>query len=244
MTTTTRAFCFASAALVLCGFTAVGPLGAVLQETTGLLAAPPPLAPGAKFLSEQTIEGERNFLSGWEPRTEGGGVRAVVEIPAGRLDKWEVKNEDGLLHWDLKDGKPRVVKYLGYPVNYGMVPRTVLSKERGGDGDPLDILVLGASLPRGSVVETRVVGMIRMTDGGEKDDKVLAVVKGSPFEGVQDLPDLDSAFPGATKILETWFANYKGPGKIVVAGFAGRDAALPLVDQAVADYAAAHPGAR
>ena len=238
----TRAISLFSSTAVLCALAAVGRPAASPQTA----AANPSqeIAPGARFLDERTIEGERNFLSGWEARTEGGGVRAVVEIPAGRLDKWEVKNEDGLLHWDMKDGKPRVVKYLGYPVNYGMVPRTVLSKERGGDGDPLDILVLGASLPRGSVVETQVVGVIRLTDSGEKDDKILAVAKGSPFEGIQDLADLEAGFPGVTKILETWFANYKGPGKMVAGGFAPRDVALATLDQAIADYAAAHPGAR
>ncbi|MGH7149636.1 MAG: inorganic diphosphatase, partial [Planctomycetota bacterium] len=140
----TRAISLLASTALLCGLAAVGRPDNLPQTAV----AASPIAPGARLLDEKTIEGERNFLSGWEARTESGGVRAVVEIPAGRLDKWEVKNEDGLLHWDLKDGKPRVVKYLGYPVNYGMVPRTVLSKERGGDGDPLDILVLGASLPR------------------------------------------------------------------------------------------------
>ncbi|HET6202821.1 MAG TPA: inorganic diphosphatase [Planctomycetota bacterium] len=242
--TTTRAFSFFATAAILCGFTGVGLQTPSPPPAAGAQASSPPIAAGARFLDERTIEGERNFLTGWEPRTEGGGVRAVVEIPAGRLDKWEVKNEDGLLHWDIKDGNPRVVKYLGYPTNYGMVPRTVLSKERGGDGDPTDILVLGASLPRGAVVETRVVGLIRLTDSGEKDDKILAVVKGSPFEAVQDLADLDARFPGVTQILETWFANYKGPGKMVPGGFAGRDAALAFLDQTIADYAAAHAAAR
>jgi inorganic pyrophosphatase len=174
--------------------------------------------------------------------TPDGWVRAVVEIPAGRLDKWEVK-EDGLLHWDIEDGKPRVVKYIGYPVNYGMVPRTVLSEARGGDGDPLDILVLGPSLPRGTVVETRVIGMLLLTDRGEVDDKILAVAKGTPLEDVQDVPDLERRFPGVTQILQTWFANYKGPGKMVARGFTGRDEAVATLDQAISDYAAMHSAA-
>jgi len=201
------------------------------------------LAPGARWIDAQTIEGERNFLAGWEARSPEGWVRAVVEIPAGRLDKWEVK-EDGLLHWDIKDGKPRVVRYVGYPANYGMVPRTVLSEERGGDGDPLDILVLGASLPRGSVVDVKVIGMILLVDSGEGDDKLLAVAKGTPFEEVEDVADLEQKFPGVTRILETWFLNYKGPGKFVARGFAGRDEAVATLDQAIADFAAAHSASR
>ena len=46
--------------------------------------------------------------------------------------------------------KPREVKYLGYPGNYGMIPRTLLPKELGGDGDPLDVIVLGPAVERGS----------------------------------------------------------------------------------------------
>jgi inorganic pyrophosphatase len=209
----------------------------------GPAAPSPDLAPGVRRVDAQTIEGERNFLVGWDARGPDGSVRAVVEIPAGRLDKWEVK-EDGLLHWDIEDGKPRVVRYLGYPVNYGMVPGTVLSEARGGDGDPLDILVLGASLPRGAVVETKLIGMILLVDRGEGDDKLLAVAKGSPFEDVEDVEDLDRRFPGVTAILETWFLNYKGAGKFVARGYAGPDVALATLEHAIADFEAAHSGAR
>jgi inorganic pyrophosphatase len=125
-----------------------------------------------------------------------------------------------------------------------MVPRTVLSKERGGDGDPLDILVLGASLPRGSVVDVKVIGMILLVDSGEGDDKLLAVAKGTPFEEVEDVADLEQKFSGVTRILETWFLNYKGPGKFVARGFAGRDEAVATLDQAIADFAAAHSASR
>lgn len=41
------------------------------------------------------------------------------------------------MKWEFKKGKPRVVSYLGYPGNYGMIPKTLLSKESAGDGDPL-----------------------------------------------------------------------------------------------------------
>ena len=75
-------------------------------------------------------------------------MHGIVEIPAGACEKWEVKL-DGVMRWDMKDGKPRHVKYLGYPCNYGMVPRTMLGKELGGDGDPLDVLMLGPAVPRG-----------------------------------------------------------------------------------------------
>ena len=225
-----------AAFVVIGGLFAACAAGGPPASTSGLAA-------GTRQLDAETIQGERNFLAGWEPKTADGSVRAVVEIPAGRLDKWEVK-EVGLLHWDVEDGKPRVVRYLGYPVNYGMVPRTVLSEAHGGDGDPLDILVLGPAVPRGSVVETRVIGMLLLTDRGEVDDKMLAVAKGTAFEDVEDIQDLERKFPGVTQIIESWFVHYKGPGKMAARGFAGRDEALATLDQAIADYAAAHADAR
>jgi inorganic pyrophosphatase len=198
-----------------------------------------PLAPGVRQLDHLTIGGERDFQAGFEPRTPDGAVRAVVEIPAGTLAKWEVKG-DGLMHWDLEDGRPRVVRYLPYPVNYGIVPRAVLSKARGGDGDPLDVLVLGPALPRGALVETHVVGVIRLVDRGEIDDKLLAVAKDSPFETVRDLPELEQKFPGVTAILETWFAHYKGPERMEPRGFGDREEALALLERAIADWASEH----
>ncbi|MCX5738861.1 MAG: hypothetical protein NTZ61_10285 [Proteobacteria bacterium] len=76
----------------------------------------------------RTITGPRDFLRGYQAIVAPGTVHAVVEVPAGYVDKWAVKSADGWLHWDIKDGKPRRVKVLGSPCNYGMVPRTVRSK--------------------------------------------------------------------------------------------------------------------
>ena len=53
----------------------------------------------------------------------------MVEIPAGSNDKWEVDKTSGALYWEQEDGKPRVVQYLAYPGNYGMIPRTSLPHE-------------------------------------------------------------------------------------------------------------------
>jgi inorganic pyrophosphatase len=114
----------------------------------------------------------------------------------------------------------------------------VLSKQRGGDGDPLDVLVLGPAAARGALVPVRVIGVMRMVDRGEVDDKLLAVAAGSPFAGVQDAAQLEREFPGVREIVTTWFSHYKGPGKTQARGFDGREPALALLEQALADYAA------
>src|SRR5262245_23340847 len=168
-----------------------------------------PLAEGLSYADNLTLRSPKNFLLDYPARAEGGLVNAVVEIPAGACEKWEVKS-DGVMHWDMKDGKPRHVKYLGYPCNYGMVPHTLLGKELGGDGDPLDMLVLGPALPRGTVVPVRVIGVIHLVDAGAKDDKLIAVRPDTALGAVTTVSELDQQIPGITAILETWFENYKG----------------------------------
>ena len=200
-----------------------------------------PVAAGVVQKDAYTLVGPQNFLSGYAA-TVGDRVHAVVEIPTGYVDKWEVKNEDGLLHWDMKNGKPRKVKYLGYPCNYGMVPQTVLSEARGGDGDPLDILVLGEAVPRGSVIEVRVIGLFRMQDDGELDVKLVAVREGTPLADAGSIAELQEKFPGVTTIVETWFGNYKGPGVVQTQGFGEIDEATSILNGAVADYREAHGG--
>jgi inorganic pyrophosphatase len=171
-------------------------------------------------------------------RNPDGSVNALIEIPAGSNAKWEVRKEDGALAWEIEDGRPRVVQYLAYPANYGMIPRTLLPTEAGGDGDPLDVLVLGPALPRGALVRVQVVGALRLLDGGEFDDKLIAVAEDSPFASVRDLPDLERQFPGVTQILETWFAHYKGVGEIETRGFDGASEANAILSLAEELYLA------
>jgi inorganic pyrophosphatase len=118
-----------------------------------------------------------------------------------------------------------------------MIPGTLLPDSAGGDGDPLDVVVIGPSLARGSVVVARPVGVLRLTDDGERDDKILAVIAGGPLADAQDLADLDAHYPGVTTILETWFTRYKGPGRTESRGFGDRAEALRVLEQAAGFYA-------
>ena len=63
--------------------------------------------------------------------------QVVIEIPAGTIEKYEIDKKNGGLKIDQRDGKPRLIKFLSYPANYGMIPQTLLPKNLGGDGDPL-----------------------------------------------------------------------------------------------------------
>jgi inorganic pyrophosphatase len=198
------------------------------------------LAAGLSFGDATTIASPRDFLRDFAAQPEPGQIHAVVEIPTGTNEKWEVKL-DGVMRWDRNkdDGAVRVVKYLAYPGNYGIVPRAILGKEIGGDGDPLDVVVLGPALPRGTVVAVRPIGTIRLVEAGEQDDKILAVPAAGPLGDVADIAQLDARFPGVTVILRTWFENYKGKGALVCSGFGGRDDAWRLIDVCTRSFASA-----
>ena len=87
---------------------------------------------------------------------KAGLYQVLVEIPAGTRQKWEVNHKNGSLEWEFKNGKPRKVKFLGYPGNYGIIPQTLT-----GDGDALDIIVLSGSANRGDILEVKVIGMLK-----------------------------------------------------------------------------------
>ena len=194
------------------------------------------VATGLKYLDQYTLSSPKNFLKDYKPTNSDGTINVVVEIPTGTTAKWEVDKVDGSLKWEFKKGKPRKVKYLGYPGNYGMIPQTLLPKELGGDGDPLDVLVLGTSVPRGSVVKAKLIGVLKCLDGGEQDDKLLAVLSGTPFFNVNNIKELNMQFDGASKIIEIWFSNYKGPGQVESKGITSVEEANKVLNLAIRAY--------
>jgi inorganic pyrophosphatase len=187
-------------------------------------------------ISKYTLVSSVHLVDEINPVAGKKTIRVVIEIPSGSTEKWEVEKPSGDLKWEFKHDQPRTVQYLGYPGNYGMVPKTLLVKDNGGDGDPLDVIVLGPAVPRGSVIEVKIIGLLRMTDKGEDDDKLIAVMTSGVFAKVDTIDDLEDEFPGVTDIVEIWFANYKGQNKIDTDGYVGRKKANKLLSQALDDY--------
>jgi inorganic pyrophosphatase len=113
-------------------------------------------------------------------------VHAVVEIPKGSRNKYELDKRTGVIKLD------RVLySSLHYPGDYGLIPQTYYD-----DGDPLDILVMtnSATFP-GCLLEARPIGLFRMTDKDLPDDKVLAVLENDPFFAEwQDIGDIPQHF--------------------------------------------------
>ncbi|RKZ79201.1 MAG: inorganic diphosphatase [Candidatus Parabeggiatoa sp. nov. 1] len=191
------------------------------------------MTPKLKAVDRYTLVGNKNFVKDYAPLNPDGNINVVVEIPTGTIAKWEVTKDNGVLKWQFKQGKPRIVKYLGYPGNYGMIPRTLLPKDFGGDGDPLDIIVLGPAVQRGSVVKAKLLGVLKYLDKGEQDDKLIAVLLDTPLYEVNSLKELDEKFQGVTTIVETWFSNYKGSGVMEFKGYGTEKEARDILDAAI-----------
>ena len=122
-----------------------------------------------------------------------GSINVVVEIPPGENDKWEVSKIDGSLRWERNTIHNRVIKYLPYISNYGFIPQTLQPEDLGGDGDPVDVILLGKKYERGSVVRSKVLGIMIMTDAGKIDNKIVAIPHDSKiffYENINSLEDL------------------------------------------------------
>ena len=179
---------------------------------------------------------DKNYTRDYPPKSEDGSINVVVEIPAGTNEKWELDKQSGQIKQDTLDGKPRVIDYLPYPANYGFIPWTLLTKESGGDGDPLDVIVIGPAIERGSVVECNLIGVLYLLDSGEQDYKLIAVSPESLLFDVDDIEDLYKEYPGVTDILKTWFTSYKGRGIAISKGFGNKKEALGILDKAIESY--------
>lgn len=177
-----------------------------------------------------------NLLTDFSPKFKDGDINVVIEISAGTLEKWEVNKHNGNLEWDKINNIPRVINYISYPANYGMIPRTLLPKEQGGDGDPLDVIVLGTAIKRGEIVKSKLIGVMYLIDKGEQDDKLIAIAENSPLYNVNNITELNEKYNGVTQILKLWFSNYKGFGKMKFKGFGTKKEAKKIVEYAIKQY--------
>jgi len=165
-------------------------------------------------------------------RAANGDYQMVVEIPAGTNEKWQTDALTGQFYHDRINGIPRVINFLPYPMNYGMIPQTLLDREKGGDGDPLDIITLAPAQPRGTVNQVKILGALRLAERGEMDTKIVATLPGGPFQDVNDLPELLMQYPGTVEIVRLWFEGYKGPGSFLFQGYANRSESEQMIEEA------------
>ena len=158
---------------------------------------------------------------------KGDIYQILVEIPTGSRQKWEVDHKSGHIEWEFRNGKPREVKFLGYPGNYGFIPQTL-----SGDGDALDIIVLSESAKRGDVLTVKVIGMLVLVDKGEHDNKVIAVTDDGTFKKIDTLKEMLVKKPNVIPIIRAWFEGYKDPGKMVFMGYESRKKTIEYIEKA------------
>tara|TARA_B100000963_G_C22402863_1_gene569658 strand:+ start:105 stop:710 length:606 start_codon:yes stop_codon:yes gene_type:complete len=168
-------------------------------------------------------------------------VTALIEIPSESLEKWELNKNTGRIERDSIDKQPRTIDYLGYPANYGMIPGTILTKSNGGDGDPLDVLFLESPMEKGTLIKCNIIGVLQLTDNGERDDKLIAITRNSSINKVKTIEELDLMYNGISQIIEIWFCNYKRNKSTVSLGYESLDKALNILELAQNEYSKANP---
>ena len=159
-------------------------------------------------------------------------VLLAVEIPAGGFTKYEI-NDEGLVYVDRFQSMPVV-----YPANYGSMPRTL-----AGDGDPLDALVLTREpLHPGVLIRFRPIGVLRMLDDGEHDEKIIGVPtdKIDPtYAGIRDLGDLPAI---ERERIEAFFRVYKdlpkGRNPVQLNGYGDAKEAKTLIQASLERFSA------
>lgn len=156
-------------------------------------------------------------------------IYAVVECLKGDRNKYEYDKDipgvmlDRVLHSNVH-----------YPGDYGFIPQSYYDDE-----DPFDVLVLveDSTFP-GCVIEVRPVGLMKMDDDGEQDDKVIAVPIEDPrFDHIEDVDDITQQQKDE---IDEFFATYKNleAGKEVeTQGWEDREAALNAIEYAQNLYA-------
>ncbi len=176
-------------------------------------------------------------------------VTTYIEIVPSDTVKYELDKFSG----HLKVDRPQAFSNV-CPTLYGFIPQTYCMERVAaycrektgrtdvvGDNDPLDICVLSEKVfPRGDILLQSIpIGGFRMIDGGEADDKVIAVLKGDATYG--GLADVGQVPPGLIDRLKHYFLTYKNApdARVPVCEIThvyGREEAYEVIRRARADY--------
>lgn len=154
-------------------------------------------------------------------------VNSIIEISKGSKGKFELDKESGLIRLD------RVLySSVHYPANYGFIPQTYCD-----DNDPLDILVFSSiEIPKMCLIDAKVIGVMRMVDSGEIDDKIIAVAANDISVSYRN--DISELPPHTTIEMQTFFEDYKNleHKEVVVEEFFGREKAYEIINESIELY--------
>lgn len=186
-------------------------------------------AESIKETDKYSIKFKKNLIRDIDNSIKEQNLNIVVEISKNTSSKWQISKIDGSLEHEFFMGEPRIVSYSPYPFNYGIIPRTVIPINKGGDGDPLDVIVLGKEIEMGKVMKVKVIGVLKMTDFGEQDDKIIAVQLNDEFSKYNEINELEKSNNNLLDEVILWFQNYKGENIIKVFGYESSIEAVNLI---------------
>jgi inorganic pyrophosphatase len=161
---------------------------------------------------------------------EGKGIiNGLVEINTNSINKYEFITESGQLKLDR-------VGYssLTYPVAYGLIPQTW-----DKDNDLVDFIIANVTEPLvpGSLLELRVIGIMKFEDGGDRDDKIITVL--SDDKRMDHIPSFEDLGGHWQKETEHYFEHYKdlkSPGQCKVLGFFDAAEAIKTIKECAERY--------
>ncbi|HUX21146.1 MAG TPA: inorganic diphosphatase [Spirochaetia bacterium] len=160
---------------------------------------------------------------------------AVIEIPKGSKKKYELDKATGLIRLD------RILfTSTHYPSNYGFIPKTLAD-----DNDPLDVLVLCSEiLDPLTIVECYPIGVVKMVDNNEVDEKIIAVPLRDPvYSGYRDIATLPQHI---LQEISHFFEVYKAleHSETSVSMIDNHDKAQEIIERSIQQYLVAYPPAK
>lgn len=162
-----------------------------------------------------------------EKRVKKDDFVAVIEIPKGCGDKYELDKETGMLKLDR-------VLYTAthYPANYGFIPRTY-----AGDNDPLDVLVIcQESVYPLTLIECYPIGVLKMIDSDEQDEKIIAIAKNDPYLNCyKDIKELPKQISDELKHFFEVYKQLEGK-KTTVDKMYGKEEAEKIIEESIKNY--------
>lgn len=154
-------------------------------------------------------------------------VNTVIEITKGSKAKYELDKETGLLRLDRV-----LLTHLTYPFHYGFIPQTYCD-----DNDPLDAVVICSEpLVPLTIVEATPIGALHMIDGGEQDDKIIAVA--THDHAVNKIKSLEELPADLLNTIKEFFETYKKleEKQVVVERFYNKKEAHLLIEKSIEYY--------
>lgn len=187
----------------------------------------------AVFVSASAAVQAQNILDFPQPDKVPDEFFAVTEIPAGGMIKYETDAKTGFIIADRFQSMP-----VAYPANYGS-----LTQSLAGDGDPLDVIFYTrAPLQPGTLIKLRPIGVLKMIDGGDKDDKIVAVPTSKIDPTYDDIKEMGDLPKIEQERLQAFFRVYKqlpdGRKKVELNGFEDAAKAKTEIKQAFDAYKA------